>query len=257
MLKSIIKMDTIENQLVTLGLSKDTARCYLALVKKGALTSHEIASELRILPNSVYRLLHSLEKRKIVAYLHSYPLKYQAVPLQVAITTLANSQIKQLEAIKDLTLLPKNAPNDSSPHTRLDILTGWKSMMNKYVELAKTATEEILIISIGESVPDEVKIANRDALEREVSIKFIVHTHSKQNEALLRSWIKMGIATRYYKESGYHLVVVDGKKCILTTSNPNNSQERISVVIYGEGLSRAMQQHFYTLWARSLPIKVV
>ena len=50
--------------------------------------------------------------------------------------------------------------------TKIETLTGWEKMMNKYVNLAQEAKKEILIISIGEPVPDEVKLVNRDVLEK-------------------------------------------------------------------------------------------
>jgi sugar-specific transcriptional regulator TrmB len=249
--------NTLAIHLTQFGLSNDTNKCYRVLVKNGALSSEEIARRIGVLPNSVYRLTHALEKLSLITRLNTYPMKFQAVPPQIALTTLADNHIKKMETIKTQILPSVNTLDGNIPQTKLDILTGWKSMMDTYVKLAETATQEILIISIGESVPDEVKIANRDALERGVSMKFIVHTYNRKNEALLSSWVKMGIETRYYPESGYHLIVIDGKTCMLTTSNPDYPQERTTVFMHSEGLSRAMQQHFCALWAQSLPIKAV
>lgn len=240
-----------QKQLTQLGLSPDTATCYLTLMHNGALSAHDIAAKIHIVPNSVYRLIQTLEQRALLVSLDTYPMTYQAVPISVALRTLVDTAIKAFEEIKEQQQITP------IPQTKIDIHTGWDKMMETYVKLATHAQKEILIISIGESVPDEVKLVNRDALERGVTIKFIVHVHNKNNRMLLSSWINMGIATRFYPDSGYHLIVIDGKTCVLATSNPQNTKERSTVVIYGEGLSHSMQQHFYTLWAQSQPIQGV
>lgn len=245
----------ISSAFVKFGLSRDAGKCYQVLLESGSLTSEELARKIDVLPNAVYRLTNKLDKKGLIVSLDTYPVKFQALSPDIALSALASEQIKEIEESKTLVIQSLQTHGINNPQTKIDILTGWKSMMNKYVDLAKEAKEEILIVSIGEPVTDEIKLANRDALERGVSIKFIVHKYNQENYGLLRSWIKMGIEVRYFAESGYHLVVIDGKKCLLATSNPQNSQERTSVVIYGEGLSKAMQQYFYLLWEKSLAIK--
>ena len=247
----------ISSAFVKFGLSRDAGKCYQALLEFGSLTSEELARKIDVLPNAVYRLTNNLEKKGLIVRLDTYPVKFQALSPDVAFSALASEQIKEIEESKTLVIQSLQTKRVNNPQTKIDILTGWKSMMNKYVDLAKEAKEEILIVSIGEPVTDEIKLANRDALERGVSIKFIVHKFNQENHELLRSWMKMGIQVRHFAESGYHLVVIDGKKCLLATSNPRNTQERTSVVIYGEGLSRAMQQYFYILWEKSLAIKAI
>ena len=118
------------------------------------------------------------------------------------------------------------------------------------------AKKEVLIISIGEPVPDEIKLANRDAINRKVNIKFIVHKSDQENRLLLESWIKMGLDIRHYPGSGYHLSITDGKTCLISASNPKNPAERISMYTNSEGLSNAMRNYFYSLWEKALPVKL-
>lgn len=128
-------------------------------------------------------------------------------------------------------------------------------MYNTFVEMVKQAEKEILVISIGEPVPDEVKLAHRDALERGVSQKLLFHKHDKGNEDMLRSWMKMGIEVRYYPDWGFHLIVFDGKRSILVANNPKATEERTGIVIYSEGLSRTLRDYFFTIWGKATLIK--
>lgn len=244
------------SSIVKLNLSSDEGRCIKVLVEHGALTSEEIARKMCILPNAVYRLTKTLINKKLVVELNTYPNRYQALPPEIAIDSLANEQIKEIELAKILTIQSLQTKTDSNNEAKIEVLTGWNNMMDKYVDLIKESKEEILIISIGEQVPDEVKLANRDALENKINIKFIIHKYDDKNKELIRSWIKMGIEVRHLNVSGFHLIVVDGKKCLLASSNPQEPQERSSVVIYGEGISKAMRQYFYNLWNTSTKVEV-
>jgi hypothetical protein len=77
---------------------------------------------------------------------------------------------------------------------------------------------------------------------------------SKDNADLLRSWVKMGLEVRHFKDWGYHLTVIDGKEAILSTNNPKNTEERTSMVIYNAALANALRHYFYSLWDKALPI---
>jgi sugar-specific transcriptional regulator TrmB len=186
--------------------------------------------------------------------LDTHPTTFQAVPPQVAIDNYVKKQIQELEEVKVGAVQTILGKATSRSKTRIDTISGRKAMFEKYVELLKKAKAEVLIISVGEPVPDELKLANRDALERGVVIKFIPHRNDENNSELLRSWLRMGIEVRHFPDSGYHLVVLDGKQAILAASNPINVAERTSTVIYGEGLSRALRDHFYSIWQKSEPL---
>ena len=128
-------------------------------------------------------------------------------------------------------------------------------MFSLYVTLTESATREILIVSIGESVGDEIKLANRDALERGVVIKMIAHRYDKSNKELLQNWVSMGIEVKHVQDWGFHLVVFDGEKSILSINNPNHTEERISLFIENKGLSEALRIYFFTQWKNAQSIK--
>jgi sugar-specific transcriptional regulator TrmB len=249
------KVDSqLSRLLVNLGLSFDEARCYLVLVKSGSLTAEAIGKQLEILPNAVYRLTKRLTKKGFVVSLGQYPTRFQAVPAEIAINSLTNNQFKWIEETKVKAIeLVKSSGNDLP--TSIEVLTGRKRMMEKYVELANKAKQEILIISIGEPVSDEIKLANRDALEKKITIRFLVHKYDKENENLLNNWLRMGIEVKHYPGWGFHLVVFDKKRSILATNNPKDTEERTTMVIQNEALSEALSNYFYSLWDKALPIK--
>lgn len=249
-------VDPSIQSLLRLGFSKDEAKSYLALVKNSSLTASEIARKLSILPSAVYRLIAKLEDKGFVISLGTYPATFQAIPQSIALDTYVTHVQKDVEEMK--------AQDDDKPvlkissraPTSVDVVVSQKAFFSKFVELADQTKEEILIISIGEPVPDEIKIACVRAKERGVVLKFIFHVHNKENDELLKSWVKMGMDVRHYKDSGYHLTIADGKVAVLVANNPQNTMDRIGMVYYNERLANSLRDYFYRIWEHSTPILV-
>jgi len=241
--------------LVKLGLTKDEVACYTLLNNKGSLTAIEIAKGINIVANSVYRLLDRLSEKGFVTELDTSPKTFQVIPPTVAIEAYAKLQTKQVTefTLQGIKLL--SSSEDSTPSTKIEVITSRKQMFSSYVDLAKNAKEEILIISIGEPVPDDIKLVNRDALERGANIKFIAHKYDKENQDLLKIWLRSGLEVKHYKDRGYHLMVFDGKHSVLSVSNPERPAERNGIIIYSEDLSHALRIYFYNIWEKSIDIK--
>lgn len=239
--------------LVKIGLSLDEAKVYWLLVSTGSLSAAEIGKQLGVLPNAVYRLTRKLLAKKFLVQLDGWPVKFQALPPEVAITAYLEEKSRELSALKteSLQIFSKNS---SKQDTKIRLYTGKNEMFAQYTELAKDAAEEILIYSLGETVPDEIKIANRDALERGINIKFLVQVHNDKNDSLLKSWLKMGLEVRHYPQSGFHLIVFDSKRTLLAVNNPANTNERTTIFFENENFSKAMRAYFLSLWAQALPL---
>lgn len=246
-------MDTV-TELVQLGLTVAETRCYQLLVSQGARTAYEIASKLNMFPNAVYRLMSGLAKKGFVVELETRPATFQPIPPTTAITHFSQFKMKQIEELKLRAIESVSQTGMSKPITHVNVLTGKNAMFAAYVRLAKEATHEILIISIGEPVNDDVKLANRDALERGVAIKFIAHRWDTSNKQLLQSWVTMGIGVKHIPDWGFHLVVFDGKKSILAVNNPTRTEERLSLFIDNKGLSTALRTYFLSRWKNAKPI---
>lgn len=237
--------------LTKIGLTHNEARIYSLLVLKGALSSEEIAREIKIFPNAVYRLAKKLLNKKFIVELDGWPKKYQAIPPKIAVENYIQKKLRDLEELKTISL--SQFTEIKSP-TQVETLAGKNAMFDKYIELANKAKQEILIFSIGEPVNDEIKLANRDALERNVSIKFLVQISDKNNETLLNSWRRMGLEVRHYPAQGFHLVIFDSQITLLTASNPKNPDERTTTIFPNQFFSHTMRDYFYALWDKASSI---
>lgn len=244
----------IERNLVKLGLSEHESTAYLTLVKAGPLSSKELAKIMKVLPNALYRLLDSLIEKSLITATGNHPMIYKAITPKIAFDAFVKNQISGMEAIKEQILLNITTP-PKSDQTRIDILGSINEFFHAYGEFASQVKKEICIISIGETVSEDTVLTNRDALERGISIRFIAHKYDKTNQDLLKRWVKMGLEVRHFSDWGFHLVVFDQKISLLSVNNPQHTNDRLSLVIYSTGLSKALHDYFESVWFKSCPVK--
>lgn len=245
-------MDTV-TELVQLGLTEAETRCYQLLVSQGARTAYEVAAKLNMFPNAVYRLMRGLGEKGFVVELETRPATFQPIPPTTAVEAFTKTKIRLAEE-QSLRALDRLSGGKPQTETSINVLTGKNALFAAYVRLAREAMKEILIISIGEPVNDDMKLINRDCLERGVAIKFIVHRSNNSNKQLLQSWVTMGIAVKHIPDWGFHLVVFDGQKSILAVNNPTRTEERLSLLIDNKGLSTALRAYFLSRWKDAKPI---
>jgi len=239
--------------LMNLGLTKQESLVYQLLLTEGALTASEISKKLNLIRNASYRLLRKLVGIGFITLLDTTPATFQARRPSAAIDYYLKGRINDLEdyasqSIASLTEISK--PNK----TRIDFISNKNEMFSLYARFAKEAKKQILIISIGEDVPDETRLANRDALAKNINIRFIPQKYDKENRNLLEAWKKMGIQVRYYEDAGYHLVIFDQDKAILMASNTQKPTERNGVVIYSQSIAKALTNHFEVIWGKAKQI---
>ncbi len=243
------------NQLVNLGLSDHQALVYQTLVSHGPLSAKDLSKKVGILPHAVYRLCKKLENLELVSTNKDYPKIFRPVPPSVALEVLTKNKINHLEDFKAQALKELLTKSKSS-ETQVEILIDKKGLFKTYVKSAQKAKTEILIISIGEPITDQMLLTNRDAIERGVGIRMIAHKYDESNQRLLSSWVRMGWQVRHYPDWGFHLIVVDKKISLLSINNPKNTEERISFLIQSPGLSKALRDYFYSVWKKATPIKI-
>ena len=186
--------------LVKLGLTQNQALAYQALCQHGPQSANQLAKQLDILPNACYRLDKDLERSNLITISNSHPQVFTAINPSIALTSFIQKHQTDLDKLQTLAV-NELAFKPPTSETQVDFLEHKNLFFNTYVKLANKAQEEILIISIGESVTDDILIANRDAIERGVSIKMIAHKYDHENQQLLKNHLKMGLLVRHLPQS--------------------------------------------------------
>ena len=246
-------MNTIQENLAQFGLTSEQSALYILLLSQGSMTAKGLATAQGIVVNSVYRSIRALTEVGLVTELDVSPKQFQAIPPSVGISQLAEQRTNHFQALSDS--LIKQLPVRENPNRlTMELLTGRQELFERFVDLALGAEQEILVISIGEPVPDAIWDATQQALERGVKPKFIFHKHDKDNILLIKRWLAIGVPVRYLLGEGYHLNVFDNSAAILSASNPTQSKERSGVVIYNEAIITALRSYFFQQWSAAKPL---
>ena len=239
--------------LVKLGLSLHETRVYQTLLEEGSLSAKEIAKRVKILPNATYRLLKKLKEKGLVSIVGKYPTLYYSLSPSVALDALVQRKALEFERLKREAIRALEQ-KESERETEINFIPSRYEIFMRYVEMVKRAKDEILVISIGEPIPEETLLAHRDALERGVKIRMIAHKYDKENKALLKAWQQMGLEIRHFPDWGFHLGIRDGKEAILSVNNPKDTRQRVGIQIFSQGLSKALRDYFYSLWPKATKI---
>ena len=240
-------------EFVKLGFTKLEASIYLSIYKSGTTSALELAKKLNASPNSLYRSLEKLTQKNILSSSNNWPKTYKAISPRFAFDLMVKNKIIEIEESKEklISLLPTSNSNDQ---TKIEIVGGSKELFDNYVKLSQNTKKEILIISIGEEVSEEVLLANRDCLQRGIKIRFIAHKLDQTNKNLLIRWQRMGMEVKHLPGQGFHLVIFDQNQTLLSASNPKIPDQRTTIHIYSPEISKSMSDYFFSIWDQATPI---
>ena len=240
--------------LVNLGLTKQQVTVYLTLLHSGPSTIKTIATQINSSPQNIYRTANHLKTKKLIGILTASPFTLQALPPQLALTMLAKEktlhfQTTAKQIAKTLSQKPTNLNS-----ININLILGQDKIFQLGAKMAAKAKKELLIVSIGESIPPDLLLANKKAYKRGVIVRMIAHKFDNENKNILESFKKNGYQIRHYPDWGFHLAIIDSQESLLIINNPKNTKERSAVQIPNPNLSKALTNYFYTIWKKAIPV---
>jgi sugar-specific transcriptional regulator TrmB len=125
-LKSI---ETIENTLQKLGLSKNEIRVYVYLARTGMRKASEISEAISLHRTETYRILRDLEKIGLVSSVFEKPLKFIATPFEKTLDLLIKTKKLRLQLLE---------------RKKEDLVDLWVSLPKPKVEFVKREVFQIL-----------------------------------------------------------------------------------------------------------------
>jgi len=82
------------------ALTQNELKIYLHLVKNGPKPANEIGKDLKIYRTETYRLLNSLEKKKMVNMIFAKPTKFLAIGYVDALDVLIGTELNRLTELQ-------------------------------------------------------------------------------------------------------------------------------------------------------------
>jgi sugar-specific transcriptional regulator TrmB len=229
-----------------LGLSDHEVQVYGVMSAAARpMSAQDIASLVMVFPNAVYRVFKTLEKRGLVRFVGSRPIRYKAVAQQQGFSAAYSSQKTELEGLLGKVLKSENATSEQ----QITTVVGRKQMYKEYVRLASAAQHEIAVFAIGIAYSSELLEVQTAAIKRGVYIRHVVQQVQPENYHIISKWQRIGVKMRYFKEDrGFHLTLVDQSTAMVTFSNPEDTEDRFTVVISQKFAVRLFQAQFESIW---------
>ena len=84
------------------ALTQNELKIYLHLVKNGSKPANKIGTDLKIYRTETYRLLNSLERKKMVNVIFAKPAKFLAIGFVDALDVLIDTELNRLAELQHM-----------------------------------------------------------------------------------------------------------------------------------------------------------
>lgn len=240
-------------QLDKLGVTPLEAKIYLKALENSQITVSKLSKELETLRASIYRSLKNLKKKGLVVTSGKKPIKIRGVDPSIALKQLVESQYKEKlsiqSSIKDL--LSKKTKKPEA--LKVEFLQGQQEIFAHALKEIKNLKDEMLILSIGEEIPQEVFIEITRSIKKKINIKMIAEEYNSENKNLLNNWEKNGWKIRYLQDPKltFTLVIYDTRTAVIQIRNQDNRDQRVGIAVYNPGYVEAQKKYFSDLWKQA------
>ncbi len=236
-----------------LGLSDHEIQTYqIALDSTKPLTAQEVASTLMVYPSAVYRMFEKLESLGLIKRLSGRPRSYQVVEKTSGFTLAYQEKVASLRRLLDAT----GASNEHSAQLT-SMIAGRQAVYDEYIRHAQGARHEIAVYAIGIAYSKELYKTQSDAIKRGVYIRHVVQRVQPSNYHVVHKWQRLGVKLRHLKEEqGYHVVVIDREIALVTFSDKENTENRLTIVTKNPTAVRLFQTQFESIWQQAVELPV-
>jgi sugar-specific transcriptional regulator TrmB len=232
-----------------LTITTQELQLYDAIMHLGVPNAREIAQYMGIKTQAVYRLATTLEERQFITVQRQRPQLFRAVPLVTVLATTRQQTLDTQAAMQAIITQTLTRQHDTQT---IDIIHGRAALYDRYILEAQQAQYEIVVFSIGIAYNDRLYTVQSEARQRGVEIRHIVQQYTKSNYHIIKKWQRLGVKMRLYETAvGFHVMVFDGKTLLLSFSDPNDTDNRVSMVIHNTAAVNALREYYFTVWSQA------
>ena len=232
-------------QLEALGLSAYAARTFVALVSLGEGTAQDVSDVADVPRTRVYEAVDELADRGLVDVNHSSPKRFWAISTESAGRHFEQEFTHRVEALTEA-LDGLESTERTEEQRGVWTVTGRTPVSERVREFIETATDEVVYMTVGELLTDEILAALRTADERGVSIQLAEMSQSV--EADIRDEVP-GAETFdslwvWSKTPAGRLLMVDQEKTLVSVLAPGDGdhppEPRDETAIWGKGMTNSL-----------------
>lgn len=233
-----------------LGVSPDAAEMYQVLLGSRALTIKELAHRLCNLPSANYRLAYELAELGLIYRIYGRPMRFQAYPLSLGVQSSYDKHRKSMERL----VASLTAGGQEESH-HVELVVGRQALYDKYEQLAARACSEILVYAIGIAFSKSLFATQKSARKRGVVIRHAVQRVKSDNYHIIHKWQGLGVQLRHAPaERGFHFMLFDRRQVLISFSEPNNTDNRLSILTDSSAAAQLFLAQFEDLWTNARSI---
>lgn len=232
-------------QLERFGLSSYAARTFVALTSLGMGTAREVSQVSDVPRTRVYDAVDELCDRGLVEIQQASPKQFWAISAETASRTFERELKHRAATLRNalIELEPVEKRDEQKDIWTVDSQT---AVTERVLEFFATAEEEIVYMTVGELLTEDLIDELTDAAERDVSIK--LGGVSKDVERRIRDEIPgasmVELSGSWSDTSGGRLIMVDRQKTLVSVlvdgTDASPADPRSETAILGEGETNSL-----------------
>ncbi|WP_311173577.1 TrmB family transcriptional regulator [Halobellus ordinarius] len=232
-------------QLKALGLSTYAARTFVALVSLGEGTAQDVSEVADVPRTRVYDAADELHQRGLVDVKQSNPKRYWAISPETTRRHFEQEYDHRVTTLEDA-LDALDSETRSTEQRGVWSVTGRDTVAERVVDFVSTAEEEVVYMTIGELLTDELAESLSTASDRGVSIRLAEMSQSA--EAHLEQQVPdaelFESLWNWSDTPAGRLLMVDEKKTLVSVLIDGNGehppQPRDETAIWGTGRTNSL-----------------
>ncbi len=260
-------MKTAVESLRDLGLTEYEAKVYTALVKIRSGTASDIHLVSGIPRSAVYGALHRLEERGAIEVQSSKPMRYRAVPPEIALEKLKDNFIAESEdalaSLKEIYQTQRMEAREEAIWT----VSGVKNVSDKIIEMIRGAQTDIIFAAsypsfheIAKTYPifENVKGEIINKIEEGVTVR-VTGSRSEGLEEITKdipgAQIRAFPADKSTASGG--ILIVDGGDVLIAIMNENadtGMYDLMAIYTGGVGAASIFKHFVETEWDASVDV---
>ena len=247
--------------LLSLGLSLNQAKVYLAILKLEKTTAGQIAKFSKVRREDVYRLLPALEKMGLIERLMGKPMEIRATPISDALSFLVSEEKNKFdERLKGMKITVQRLSNNdwkmpiSEKESLYILIAEKKAILAKTSGLIRNSKKEVALIAdkvrllpILSQFSDECK----RAIKKGAQIRLIfegVNTDILLEEKVKKIINGASIHVKFHQEPLNHFIMSDDKEAMITTTKESGLGESPSLWTNNSNLIGLLRTGFEYDW---------
>lgn len=214
------------------------------------LTAQQIATELDIMPNTVYRAVKPLVDLGMVEELNTYPVSFRANSPADAMNWYLRFAAQNFQT----NFGKKPAKQSGSLVPSITFIKDRKTLLAIGEREARKAKKSINYIVSGHRIPDSTVLAYRKAATIGVKIQCIVQNKPGTTTSDLEMYHEMGAEVRYLPNIGIRLFVFDSQTAIMTSYDETQSSRAFGILFTYSPVAQQLDQLFEQRWSEAEPL---